>query len=213
MTIYDMPEEEREKLREIPIEDLELSVRAYSVLKRAGFQNLRELAGATQDELKQLKNIGKRCHEEIVGKLAQREIFLLTDADKKAMVKMGEVDFLQCEVRLLQERLEKTKEELKKSRLYTKELYEKYEGERQEERASAMEEVQKLMTDSEYPMECVLERMYFGKSAAEGCGFCKIFGLWDEGCLLEDDASAGRSMDHSCEICIRKFLKDYYKLR
>ena len=211
MTIYEMNEEEREKIREIPIEDLELSVRAYSVLKRAGFRDLKELAGITQDELKQLKNIGKRNFEEILGRLAEREVYLLTDADKKVMLKMGDVDFMQCEVRLLQERLEKTKEELKKSKLYAKELYEKYESERQEERASAIEEVKNLMEDSEYPIESVLERMYFGKSAAEGCGFCKIFDLWEKGCLLEDNASAGRSMDHSCEICIRKFLKEYYK--
>lgn len=211
MTIYEMTEEEREKLREVPLEDLELSVRAYNALKRVGFINLWDLAGITSDELKHVRNLGRKQAEEILGKLAQREIYLLSDRDKKVLLKMGDSDVLQCEVCLLQGRLERKEEELKRSKRHAKELYEKYENKRAEERASALEEAKNLIADSEYPIESVVQRMYFGKSAAEGCGFCKIFGLWDKGCLLEDDASAGRSMDYSCELCIRKFLKDYYK--
>lgn len=211
MTIYEMSEEEREKLREVPLEDLELSVRAYNALKRVGFRNLKELAGITSDELKHVRNLGRKQAEEILGKLAQREIFLLSDKDKKVLLKLGDSDVMQCEVQLLRERLERKEEELKRSKQYAKELYEKYENKREEERTSVLEESKNLIADSEYPIESVVQRMYFGKSAAEGCGFCKIFGLWEKGCLLEEDASAGRSMDYSCELCIRKFLKDYYK--
>lgn len=211
MTIYEMTEEEREKLREVPLEDLELSVRAYNALKRTGFSNLKELAGITSDELKHVRNLGRKQAEEILEKLAQREIFLLSDRDKKVLLKLGDSDVMQCEVQLLRERLERKEEELKRSKQYARELYEKYENKRAEERTTALEESKNLIADSEYPIESVVQRMYFGKSAAEGCGLCKIFGLWEKGCLLEEDASAGRSMDYSCELCIRNFLKDYYK--
>lgn len=211
MTIYDMTEEEREKLREVPLEDLELSVRSYNLLKRAGYINLRDLACVTRDELAQTKRMRPRVLEEVLGKLAQRGVFLLTDQDKKLMLKMDDVEFMRCEVRLLQERLEKTKEQLSHSQQENKRLYETYKAEKDEERASALEEAKGLMADSEYPMESVLERMYFGKSSIYGCGFCTIFDLWDKGCLMESNASDESSLDHCCEKCIREFLKDYYK--
>lgn len=66
------PEEEDN----VPIEDLELSVRSYNALQNAGVRTLKELMRFTEADLKKVRNLGKKSLQEIVGKLAERGITL-----------------------------------------------------------------------------------------------------------------------------------------
>lgn len=54
----------------MPIEELELSVRAYNCLKRAGINTVGELCSMSDEELMKIRNLGKKCIEEIKQKLA-----------------------------------------------------------------------------------------------------------------------------------------------
>ncbi len=74
-----------EKYREvnptdIPIEDACLSVRAYNVLKRAGFKTLGSVSTMTWNELSHLRNMGKKSAEEIVKTLAEHGLKLAKDS-------------------------------------------------------------------------------------------------------------------------------------
>ena len=68
-------EEEAEPVDEgpaqIPIDDLELSVRAYNCLKRAGIQTIHELTEKTRSEVEKIKNLGRKSLREIQKKLIE----------------------------------------------------------------------------------------------------------------------------------------------
>ena len=61
---------------DIPIEELELSVRSYNCLKRAGKHTLREVSEMTFDELCNVRNLGKRSIDEICAALTNYGIRL-----------------------------------------------------------------------------------------------------------------------------------------
>ncbi len=65
------PEEKTEEvdLSQIPIEELELSVRAFNCLKRAGINTVDQLVSKTEDELNRVRNLGKKSVDEIKDKL------------------------------------------------------------------------------------------------------------------------------------------------
>ena len=52
-----------------PIEDLELSVRPYNCLKRAGKRTLRDIADMTEDDLLRVRNLGRKSAEEVISLL------------------------------------------------------------------------------------------------------------------------------------------------
>ena len=60
----------------VQISSLDLSVRSYNCLKRAGFVTLDELAKITLEELENIKNLGKKSVDEIIDKLAEYDITL-----------------------------------------------------------------------------------------------------------------------------------------
>ena len=60
---------EIDKIRELPIDDLELSVRAFNCLKRAEINTIGELMDKTEDELTRVRNLGKKSVDEIKEKL------------------------------------------------------------------------------------------------------------------------------------------------
>lgn len=64
-------EEEKEKVLDKPIEDLELSVRSYNCLKRAGINYVHELTQKTENEMVKVRNLGKKSLEEVQQKLAE----------------------------------------------------------------------------------------------------------------------------------------------
>ena len=60
----------------VQVSSLDLSVRSYNCLKRAGFVTLEDLSKITMDELINIKNLGKKSVDEIVAKLTEYEITL-----------------------------------------------------------------------------------------------------------------------------------------
>ncbi|WP_127943024.1 DNA-directed RNA polymerase subunit alpha [Mycoplasma sp. ATU-Cv-703] len=55
----------------IPISQLELSVRSFNSLKRAGYNTLEDLASLTAKELSDIRNLGKKSEQEIIAKLEE----------------------------------------------------------------------------------------------------------------------------------------------
>lgn len=71
-TMEIMVEEEddvKEKVLEMTVEELDLSVRSYNCLKRAGINTLEELTEKTEEEMMKVRNLGKKSLEEILTKL------------------------------------------------------------------------------------------------------------------------------------------------
>jgi len=63
-------EEEKDKILDMSIEELDLSVRSYNCLKRAGINTVGELTMKTEDEMMKVRNLGKKSLEEVEAKLA-----------------------------------------------------------------------------------------------------------------------------------------------
>ena len=61
---------EVEKVLEMPIE-LELSMRSFNCLKRAGINSVGELIQKTEEEISKVRNMGKKSLEEVKNKLAE----------------------------------------------------------------------------------------------------------------------------------------------
>jgi len=68
-------EEQKDKILEMTIEELDLSVRSYNCLKRAGINTVEELIQRNEDDMMKVRNLGKKSLEEVVNKL--RELGLL----------------------------------------------------------------------------------------------------------------------------------------
>ncbi|AZR74745.1 DNA-directed RNA polymerase subunit alpha [Anoxybacter fermentans] len=64
-------EEEKDKIMETTIEELELSVRSSNCLKRAGINTVEELVQKTEEDLMKVRNLGKKSLQEIKEKLAE----------------------------------------------------------------------------------------------------------------------------------------------
>jgi len=61
---------------DIPVDELDLSVRSYNCLKRAGITKISELLQKTEDEIMNMRNLGKKSVDEIKEKLAERNLSL-----------------------------------------------------------------------------------------------------------------------------------------
>ncbi|MDU2057387.1 MAG: DNA-directed RNA polymerase subunit alpha [Clostridioides difficile] len=64
-------EEKKEKVLEMTIEELDLSVRSYNCLKRAGINTVEELANKSEDDMMKVRNLGKKSLEEVIQKLEE----------------------------------------------------------------------------------------------------------------------------------------------
>ena len=62
-------ESKKEKVLEMSIEDLELSVRSFNCLKRAGISTVEDLANKTEEEMMKVRNLGKKSLDEVTHKL------------------------------------------------------------------------------------------------------------------------------------------------
>ena len=60
---------EKEKVLEMNIDELELSVRSYNCLKRAGINTVEELCNRTSDDMMKVRNLGRKSLEEVLAKL------------------------------------------------------------------------------------------------------------------------------------------------
>lgn len=64
-------EDEKEKVLEMNIDELELSVRSYNCLKRAGINTVEELTNKTSEEMMKVRNLGRKSLEEVLAKLKE----------------------------------------------------------------------------------------------------------------------------------------------
>ena len=62
-------EDKKEKVLEMTIEELDLSVRSYNCLKRAGINSVQELANKSIEDMMKVRNLGKKSLEEVERKL------------------------------------------------------------------------------------------------------------------------------------------------
>lgn len=62
---------EKEKVLEMNIDELELSVRSYNCLKRAGINTVEELCNRTSEDMMKVRNLGRKSLEEVLGKLKE----------------------------------------------------------------------------------------------------------------------------------------------
>ena len=62
-------ESKKEKVLEMTIEELDLSVRSYNCLKRAGIVNVEDLTNKTEDDMMKVRNLGRKSLEEVINKL------------------------------------------------------------------------------------------------------------------------------------------------
>ncbi len=62
---------EKEKVLEMNIDELELSVRSYNCLKRAGINTVEELINKTPEEMMKVRNLGRKSLEEVLAKLKE----------------------------------------------------------------------------------------------------------------------------------------------
>lgn len=64
-------EDKKEKVLEMTIEELDLSVRSYNCLKRAGINTVQELATKSEEDMMKVRNLGRKSLEEVQEKLAE----------------------------------------------------------------------------------------------------------------------------------------------
>ena len=64
-------EDQKEKVLEMTIEELDLSVRSYNCLKRAGINTVEELANKSEDDMMKVRTLGKKSLEEVIQKLEE----------------------------------------------------------------------------------------------------------------------------------------------
>jgi DNA-directed RNA polymerase subunit alpha len=71
----------RDKILEMTIEELDLSVRSYNCLKRAGINTVEDLINKTEDEMMKVRNLGRKSLEEVVQKLEALDLKLALTED------------------------------------------------------------------------------------------------------------------------------------
>ncbi|MCD7909884.1 MAG: DNA-directed RNA polymerase subunit alpha, partial [Clostridium sp.] len=64
-------DDEKEKVLEMNIDELELSVRSYNCLKRAGINTVEELCNRTSEDMMKVRNLGRKSLEEVLAKLKE----------------------------------------------------------------------------------------------------------------------------------------------
>ncbi|MDO4363030.1 MAG: DNA-directed RNA polymerase subunit alpha [Clostridia bacterium] len=71
----------KEKVLEMTIEELDLSVRSFNCLKRAGINTVGDLIGKSEDDMMKVRNLGRKSLDEVIGKLASLGFKLSKEED------------------------------------------------------------------------------------------------------------------------------------
>ncbi len=74
-------EDKQVKLMELPIEEMDLSVRSYNCLKRAGINNVEDLTKKSRGDMLKVKNLGIKSIDEVIAKLESYGLSLRKDED------------------------------------------------------------------------------------------------------------------------------------
>ena len=67
--IVEKEENQKEKVLEMTIEELDLSVRSYNCLKRAGINTVEDLSNKSEEDMMKVRNLGRKSLEEVINKL------------------------------------------------------------------------------------------------------------------------------------------------
>ena len=77
--LVDSRGDSKEKTLELTIEELDLSVRSFNCLKRAGINTVENLINKTEDDMMKVRNLGRKSLEEVVAKLASLGLSLKSE--------------------------------------------------------------------------------------------------------------------------------------
>ena len=75
-TVVEKATDDRNKVLELTIEELDLSVRSFNCLKRANINTVEDLISKTEDEMMKVRNLGRKSLEEVINKLAMMGLSL-----------------------------------------------------------------------------------------------------------------------------------------
>ena len=78
-TMAEKPETHRDKVLEMTIEELDLSVRSFNCLKRANINNVEDLISRTGEDMMKVRNMGRKSLEEVQNKLDMMGLSLASD--------------------------------------------------------------------------------------------------------------------------------------
>lgn len=78
-TVVEKAESHRDKVLEMTIEELDLSVRSFNCLKRANINNVEDLISRTGEDMMRVRNMGRKSLEEVQNKLAMMGLSLASD--------------------------------------------------------------------------------------------------------------------------------------
>lgn len=78
-TVVEKAEAQRDKVLELTIEELDLTVRSFNCLKRANINTVEDLIGKTEDEMMKVRNLGRKSLEEVINKLQSMGLSLASD--------------------------------------------------------------------------------------------------------------------------------------
>ena len=74
-------ETKKEKVLEMTIEELDMSVRSFNCLKRAGIDTVEDLTNRTEEDMIKVRNLGKKSLEEVIQKLRSLGLDLKKEED------------------------------------------------------------------------------------------------------------------------------------
>ena len=78
-TVVEKAEAQRDKVLEMTIEELDLSVRSFNCLKRANINTVEDLISKTEDEMMKVRNMGKKSLDEVQKKLEMMGLSLASE--------------------------------------------------------------------------------------------------------------------------------------
>ena len=82
-TVVEKTEAVKDKIMEMTIEELDLSVRSFNCLKRANINTVEDLVSKTQEEMIKVRNLGRKSLEEVIQKLAMMGLSLASEEDPR----------------------------------------------------------------------------------------------------------------------------------
>ncbi len=81
--MIDKAEDTKDKVLDMPIEELDLSVRSFNCLKRAGINTVEELVKKTEEDMMKVRNLGKKSLDEVKSKLSDLGLALRPSDDQE----------------------------------------------------------------------------------------------------------------------------------
>ena len=78
-TVVEKAETQRDKVMEMTIDDMDLSVRSYNCLKRANINTVEDLISKTEEEMMKVRNLGRKSLEEVINKLSRMGLSLASE--------------------------------------------------------------------------------------------------------------------------------------